>query len=91
MDCCTIIPMKVHCDKWNIDLPILVTYRYNDPANPYSAVFQSAKCPIVENSKLPANEQSEEYKWMICNDFCDCVHLHNAPPKIEETRITNWL
>lgn len=54
MDCCTIIPMKVHCDKWNIDLPILVTYRYNDPANPYSAVF---KAPSALSLKTASFQQ----------------------------------
>lgn len=91
MESCTIIPMKVHCDKWNMDLPIQVTYRFNNPAKPYSAVFQSAKCPIVENSKLSVDKRSEEYKWLMCSEYCNCVHLRNAPPEIEDTRITHWL
>lgn len=88
MDYCTIIPMWVHCDKWNMDLPLSVTYRFHNPSKPYSAVLQSTKCPVVENSKLPVYERPEEYKWLMCNNDCECVHLRSAPQEIEDTRIT---
>ncbi len=90
MDICTKKYKRVRCEKWSIDVTLSATYRFHDKANPYAAVFQSAECPVVSNSKLPVHKRDTDYKWLMCNDYWLCPHLNSFPEYIEDTRVNEW-
>ena len=83
----TIIGKTVTCPCFNTRVTLSGKYLLKeDCSNPTKAVFQSATCPIVENSKLPYYDQCEEYKYFVClkpnkecehlSDFAKIITLH---------------
>lgn len=76
----TIIGKSVLCPLLNEHLTLSAKYRFiENPKNPYEIRFIHATCPVVENSKLPTNNQCEEYKYYRCKDS-DCKLLTDFPP-----------
>lgn len=47
----------------------------NDPDKPYEARFLTAKCPIVENLKLPKHKRNKDYALYQFCDVKDCPAL----------------
>ena len=57
------------CPIWGVSVTVLGKYKER-PDGRWE--FMSARCPIIENSKLPRYEQNPEMELMSCQNPCDC-------------------
>lgn len=78
----TIIGKTAVCPKWNVAVSIQGKY-YISPNDEYEGRFVAAKCPIVENSRLPVSQQCAEYKLMRCSDSDTCKYLREFAPCVD--------
>lgn len=72
----TIFQKTITCPCYNRRITLNGYYYFSDDenTNPHEATFHYAKCPLVENSKLPYYEQDEEFKYLHClnsDERCD--------------------
>ena len=58
------------CPVWRVPVSVRGWYRLDNDGH-YR--FLRAECPIIENSKLPLQEQPEEYRAMFCRQPRDCT------------------
>lgn len=57
------------CPYWDVDVSVQGIYGERSDG---SWTFLRAKCPIIENERLPIYEQCPEYKYMKCPDHHSC-------------------
>lgn len=67
------------CPCWDVDVCVSGLYGERPDG---SWTFLRAKCPIIENSKLPHYEQSPEYKYMGCKSPRECPLYSQFQPLI---------
>ena len=67
------------CPCWNVRVSV---HGYYGERSDCTWTFLRAKCPIVENSKLPIYEQSPKYKYMVCDDPRNCPLYTEFQPLI---------
>lgn len=68
------------CPCWGVYVGVSGLYRDVDDSG--RRTFVRAVCPIIENSKRPIYDQSEEYKYMRCNDPHSCPLYTEFQPLI---------
>ena len=73
-----------NCPYWGVS--VSVSGFYCEPDEHGRQVFVRAECPIIENSKLPIYEQSEQYKYMKCDDQFSCPLYTQFQPSITSDR-----
>ena len=75
----TLISKIALCPQYNRSVVLSAKYRFTEnPQNDYEVKFAYATCPIVENSRLPKDEQCEKYKYLDC--LCsNCEPLKDFP------------
>lgn len=71
------------CPFWGVNVCVRGYYSEREDG---SWTFLRAECPIVENSKLPVYDQSEEFKYMRCNDPYSCPLYTQFQPSITSDR-----
>lgn len=75
----TLISKIALCPQYNRSVVLSAKYRFTEnPQNDYEVKFAYATCPIVENSRLPKDEQCEEYKYLDCF-HSNCELLKDFP------------
>ena len=83
----TTMSKTMMCPCFNEPITITAKYQLSDDRNkPYEAYFKSAKCPIVENSYLHPNDQSDKYKYIKCTLENSSCPLLTDFPKIADVR-----
>ncbi len=70
----TISHKYVYCPIAGKEICLSGKYQFSDNEKDI-AHFVSSTCPIIENSKLPHNKQSNEFLDMHCQKQCN--HLNN--------------
>ena len=75
----TLISKVAQCPQYNKSVILSAKYRFTEnPQKDYEVKFAYATCPIVENSRLPKDEQCEEYKYLDCF-HSNCELLKDFP------------
>ena len=70
----------VTCPRWDIAVTLSGKYRLADDS--FSAYFINAKCPIVENSKLPLSKQEPDLKLLRCPHADNTCELLSSFSKV---------
>lgn len=70
------------CPYWNVEVSISGWYKQvcNDTWQ-----FFRAECPIIENSKLPRDEQIQKYELMYCPENTHCPLYTAFQPLVTNT------
>ena len=74
----TLVHKCVVCPYWNISIMLEAKYHFvEDSESPHEARFVYAKCPIIENSRLPLSKQEPEYKLLRCPYDSPCEFVNS--------------
>lgn len=86
----TTIGKTIVCPCYKEKITLSGKYYFTEnTANPYEVKFHYATCPIIENSKLPAFEQDEQYKYLKClQSSGHCDELFNFPKILDAEKTT---
>lgn len=72
------------CPKWKVQVTISGKYALSDkPGEEYIGRYMLARCPIIENSRLPLHEQDPKYKLMRCSNESTCPLMNGFPEHVD--------
>lgn len=69
------------CPYWKVEVTVVGKYKQNEDG---SWSFMNARCPIIENSKLPRYEQEPEFRMMTCRNSSQCPLYTEFQPRVTE-------
>ena len=64
----------IKCPYWNETVTLTGYYKIQDSTP--ELIFHRSTCPIIENSKLPVNQQNKNYLLMRCPYQIGCHFLN---------------
>lgn len=80
----TILHKQIKCPFWKCNITLKGKYYYSEePGHEYEAHFSSARCPIMDNIRLPEHKRDKE---LSCYPICPmhpCNELDNFHPRID--------
>lgn len=80
----TILHKQIVCPFWKCKLTLQGKYRFpENEENEYIAKFTTAKCPIMENLRLPERKRDKELSLYMFCDMYPCKELSNFEPIID--------
>lgn len=80
----TILHKPIECPFWKCEIILQGKYYYlEDEGHEYEARFSSAKCPIIENIRLPEHKQDKELSYYPFCRIHPCEALYNFEPLID--------
>lgn len=77
----TYVSKGIICPRFKC--PVFLRGRYLFTESPNEAIFLSAKCDIVENSRLPRQKQDKNLGLFFCENLHDCKELRNFKEVID--------
>lgn len=80
----TILHKPIKCPFWKCEITLQGKYYYSEEeGHEYEARFASAKCPIIENNRLPLHKRDKELSFYMFCDMYPCKALDDFLPLID--------
>lgn len=80
----TLLSKRIKCPFWKCNLTLQGKYYFlEEKGHEFEARFSKAKCPIIENNKLPNRELNKELALFAFCRIYPCEELTNFEPLID--------